>query len=94
MRGGESHTKKQFANQAEGSMESPGLSSAIQKQFQPLSRHDLSKFFGRVSPAVATVLVMSKAVSLGWQHCRRESQEGQRRERGDLGKAFWEPKVV
>lgn len=63
-RGGESQTKKQFANQAWGSKESLGLSSAIHKQFQPLSRHDLSKFFGRVSPAIATGLVMSKAVSL------------------------------
>lgn len=57
MRGGESQTKKPFVNQAGGSMESLGLSAAIHKQFEPLSRHDLSKFFGRVSPAIATVLV-------------------------------------
>lgn len=63
MRGGENQTKKQFPNQARGSKESLCLSSGIHRQFQPLSGHDLSKFFGRVSPAIATVLVMRKAVS-------------------------------
>lgn len=92
MRGGKSQPKKQFANQAQGSRESLGLSSAVHKQFQPLSRHDLSKFFGRVSPAIATVLVMSKAVSLdgagaAWQHWVNESQTGLR---GEHSSSLWQ----
>lgn len=50
MQGGGRKTKKQVANQAQGSNESLGLSSAIHNQFQPLSRNDLSKFSGRISP--------------------------------------------
>lgn len=99
MRGGENQTKKQFPNQARGSKESLCLSSGIHRQFQPLSGHDLSKFFGRVSPAIATVLVMRKAVSpavagAAWQHWRSRSRNGQRGERGDVGKALRDSKVV